>query len=178
VDARTGQIVLVGGPAGVHLTLTPFNGPGRLVILDGHTGLVVRRLNMSAMPGAVAVDTRRHHLLLGMVGPIDQAGQPTGMATVEVLDQRSLRVLRVIPAGILPWTITVDPRTDQAFVINANIAAFANSFLPTHVRLPDGWWHTTERRLKELLPWLPFQPGSPPIAPTNGSVTVLDLAQR
>lgn len=178
MDPRTGQVFLVGGPTGASATSSPFGGPGRVVVLDGYTGRVVRRLSLGAMPGAVAVDPRRHRLLLGMIGPVDGMGQPTGMGSVEVRDERSLRVLRTVPAGIIPWTITVDPRTDRAFVINANIAMSSNgTFLPTHVRLPEGVWQATERWLKERLPWLPLHPGAPRVATTTGTVTVLDLAR-
>jgi YVTN family beta-propeller protein len=178
VDPQTGQIVLVGGPTGVSGTASPFSGPGRVVILDGHTGRVLRRLTVHAMPGAVAVDARRHRVLLGLIGPVDGVGQPTGIGSVEVRDARSWRVLRTVPAGIIPWTITVDARTDRAFVINANIATGSNgTFLPTHVRLPEGWWPATERSLKGRLPWLPLHLGPAPVAPTTGTVTVLDLAR-
>ena len=179
VDPRTGQIFLVGGLTGVSVISPPFSGSGRLVILDGHTGRVLRRLNMRGIPGAVAVDARRHRLLVGMIGPVDAAGQPTGMGSVEVLDERSLRVLRTVPAGIIPWTITVDPGTDRAFLINANIAVSSNwsTYLPTHVRLPESGWPAMERWLTERLPWLPLHPGALPVAPTNGTVTVLDLAR-
>ena len=178
VDPRTGQVILVGGPTGVSANLSPFGGPGRVVILDGHTGRVVRRLSLGTMPGAVAVDPRRRRLLLGMVGPVDGVGQPTGAGSVEVLDERTLRVLRTVPAGIIPWTISVDARTDRAFVINANIAmSSGGSFLPTHVRLAEGGWQATERWLKGQLPWLPLHPGAPPVAATTGTVTVLDLAR-
>lgn len=178
VDTRTGQIFLVGGPPGAAGTAAPFRGPGRLIILDGHTGRVLRRLNLSAMPGAVAVDPRRHRLLLGLIGPVDRVDQPTGMGSMEVLDEHSLRVLRTVPAGIIPWSITVDPRTDHAFVVNANIAVSGlNTFLPTHVRLPEGAWQALERWVQGRLPWLPLHLGAPPTAPATGTVTVLDLAR-
>lgn len=177
VDARTGQAVLVGGPAGSSAAFAPFSGPGRLVLLDGHSGRVLRRMSVGEMPGAVGVDTRRQHLLLGLVGPIDTSGQPTAIGSVEVLDQRTLRVRRTLPAGILPWSITVDPRTDRAFLINANMALAGTSFTQTHVLLPEDWWHAAAGRVSKLLPWLPWKPGSMSPMPTNGTVTVLDLSQ-
>lgn len=177
VDPRMGQVFLVGGPTGVSTTAAPLRGPGRMVVLNGHTGQVLRRLSLSAIPVALALDPRRHRLLLGMAGPIDGVGQPTGMGSVEVRDERSLRLLRTVPAGIMPWTIIVDVRTDRAFVINANIALSNGTFFQTHVQLPEGAWQATERWVKGRLPWLPFDVGAPPVAPTTGTVTVLDLAR-
>lgn len=181
VDARTGQIFLVGAPIGVSSGSAPFTGPGRLVVLDGYSGRVLRRLTLSAPPSAVALDARGRRLLLGLVGRTDSTtGQPAGMGRVEVLDAHSLRVLRVIPAGIVPWAIVVDARTNHAFVVNANMTPSGNdpsTYLPTHVVMREDGWHALMRRVKRLLPWLPLHLSPPPGTSKNGSVTMLDLAR-
>lgn len=180
VDPRTGRVFLVGAPAGASGGAAPYAGPGRLVVLDGRTGRVVRRVTLSAPPSAVALDARGQRLLLDLVGRTDAvSGQPTGVGRVEVLDAHSLRVLHVIPAGIVPWAIAVDTVTDHAFVVNANIAPNGNdptTYPPTHVILPENGWQATMRRVQRWLPWLSLHLPPPPRPSINGSVTVLDLA--
>lgn len=179
VDPRTGQVFLVGARTGASNGAAPFAGPGRLVVLDGHSGRVLRRLTLSAPPSAVALDARGQRLLLGLVGRTDAAtGQPAGAGQVQVRDARSLRVLRVIPAGIVPWAIAVDPLTDHAFVVNANIVpsdADPRTFTRPAVALPESGGQALMRRVQRLLPWLPLHVSTP--GPSiDGSVTVLDLA--
>ncbi|HWE63099.1 MAG TPA: YncE family protein [Chloroflexota bacterium] len=181
VDAHTGRVFLVGAPPGASSGVAPYTGPGRLVVLDGRSGRVVRRLTLSAPPSAVALDARGQRLLLGLVGPTNaNTGQPAGVGSVEVRDAHSLRVLRAIPAGIVPWTIVVDTLSDHAFVVNANIVPTGNNpslYPQTSVMLPEEGWPATLRRLKRLAPWLPLHVSPPPGPSVNGSVTVLDLAR-
>ena len=64
IDARTGRIYLVGAPPGTAGGAAPYAGPGRLVVLDGRSGRVLRRLTLSAPPTSVALDARGQRLLL------------------------------------------------------------------------------------------------------------------
>jgi len=141
---------------------------------------VVRRVTLSAPPSSVAVDASGRRLLLGLIGRTDAVGAPAGVGRVEVRDAHSLRVLRAIPAGIVPWAIAVDNRTDHAFVVNANIVPSGNNpstFTPTSIALPEAWWPATMRRVQRLLPWLPLHAPPSPRPAMNGSVTVLDLTR-
>jgi YVTN family beta-propeller protein len=177
IDPQTGQVFLVGAPAGAAAGSTPYTGPGRLVVLDGYSGRVLRRLSLSAPPTSVAVGAGGRRLLIGLIGRTSITGEPTGVGSVEVLDTHSLRVLRAIPVGIAPWQIAVDLRTDHAFVVNANIVPIGNDpsvYQPTHLTLPEDWWQAPMRRVKSLLPWLGTHVPAPSV---NGSVTVLDLAR-
>ena len=99
---------------------------------------------------------------------------------MELLDAHSLRLLRAVPAGMVPWTIAVDTLTDHAFVVNANIWPSGNDptlYAPANVTLPEDGWQATLHHLKRLLPWLPFSAPSPRRPSVNGSVTVLDLTR-
>ncbi len=79
IDPRTGQVFLVGAPAGAAGGAAPYIGPGRLVVLDGHSGRVVRRVTLSAPPSSVALDASGRRLLLGLIGRTDAVGAPAGV---------------------------------------------------------------------------------------------------
>lgn len=179
VDAQTGTIFLAGAPHGTSGGAASFSGPGRLVVLDGRSGRVLRRLDLRASPLSVALDASGRYLLLSFIGPTDSGGRPVGAGYVEVLDAHSLRVLRTIQVGIVPWQIAVDPRTDHAFVINANIVPGSSDptgNTPTYIPQPEGWWEASTSRVKRLLPWLPISMPRPDQS-VNGTVTVLDLTR-
>lgn len=180
LDPITGRIVLVGAPPSPKGTIMPFAVPGRLVALDARSGAVVRRLTLATPPATVAVDPRTRHVLLGLIGRTNVLGEPQSLGQVTVLDERSLRVLRTLPAGIMPWHITVDAAAQRAFVLNANVdpsCLSQASYLPTHITLPEDRWTALARHVKQWLPWLPLQVAPPPVTSPNGSITVLNLTQ-
>jgi YVTN family beta-propeller protein len=173
VDERTGHVfvstmgpaaLIPSGPGFGRQAIPVSTGHGSVVMLDARRGSVIRSVPVGIGPGAMAVDARRHHLLVTNVGAMDSAGNPLGPGRVSVLDTRSGAVLRTVPVGLAPGDVAVDERAGRAFVLN----------LGGTVHVTDAWaWLPSWLRRR-----LPFVPRQAPGARTvGGSVTVLDTTR-
>jgi DNA-binding beta-propeller fold protein YncE len=172
VDERTGHVfvstmgpaaLIKSGPIFGRQSIPVSTGHGSVVMLDARRGSVIRSVPVGIGPGAMAVDARRHHLLVTNVGAMDSAGNPLGPGRVSVLDTRSGAVLRTVPVGLAPGDVAVDERAGRALVLN----------LGGTVHVTDAW-----RWLPSWLRRLPFVPRQAPAARTvGGSVTVLDTTR-
>jgi YVTN family beta-propeller protein len=176
------------------------------VLLDEHTGAVVRTVPVGRSPGPLAVDARTGYVFVAN-------HDDNRLSTV---DAASGRVVRTVPLGLPPRAIAVDQRRGHVVVLTSE--AFVPSASAGRVQVLDGrtgrLLHTVavgaeasalaldertgkvfatamnvygmpagsdNRRwlrtwLRRWLPWSWLSRLLPP-APTTGTVTMLDLAR-
>jgi DNA-binding beta-propeller fold protein YncE len=171
-DARTGQVFLARSPIG---SSPPFSGPQRLVMLDGHSGAVVRSVALGSPSYALAVDPRADRLLVATMGSADGTGRPQGYGSVEVRDSRTLALRGRIPVGVMPSAIALAEQRGLAFVVNSG--AHLESGQPVRVPVPEDVGARLARTVKSVARWLPLAPPQRALSPPTGSVTLLNLAR-
>ncbi len=174
IDERTGRVYLGLGDAN---TVTPPPHKSEVVVLDGQSGALLRRVPVAANPFSLAVDPRTGHVLVGSAGPLDSLSDlPTGDGTLSVLDAARGRVLRAIRIGASPSDVAIDARAERALVVNSYSDTHGKGALKAW-RPREGWWPRALRRIKQVICCLPFQAPPPPSPTTNGTVTTLDLSR-
>lgn len=102
---------------------------GTITMLDARQGTVLRSIGVRRDPAAVVVDARTSRLFVtyglgGGKGP----GADSGSGSTDVLDARSGRLVRTVPAGALPdddlgtalypHMVAVDERRGRIYVVN------------------------------------------------------------
>src|SRR5207248_98149 len=87
---------------------------GRVRILDGRRGAVLRTVVVGQSPVAVAVDGRLGRIVVGTRDTSADTPVPTGR--VLVLDARSGRILRTLLRNVAPVALAVDERAGRAVV--------------------------------------------------------------
>jgi DNA-binding beta-propeller fold protein YncE len=173
-DERTGRVYLTLGDANA-VTAPPHKS--EVVVLDGQSGALLRRVPVAANPFSLAVDPRTGHVLVGSAGPLDSLSDlPTGDGTLSVLDAARGRVLRAIRIGASPSDVAIDARAERALVVNSYSDTHGKGALKAW-RPREGWWPRALRRIKQVICCLPFQAPPPPSPTTNGTVTTLDLSR-
>lgn len=161
-DARTGHVFV-----GDETTKTVW-------MLDARRGVVLRTVPLHHPVEFLAVVNRTGEILVSTLGQTDRSGLPTGDGAVWVLDGHSGAVRRTIPVGVAPVDIVVDENRQRALVLDTNADPGTNA-TPMQTRPREGVTPQVLRRIKQALPWLPFQAPKPPALTTHGSVTTLDL---
>lgn len=109
VDAQTGHLFVLDA------------AHGTVQMVDESRGVTVRSVRVAANPVALAVDTRRHHLLVVSTGRTDVGGHVQDDGALSVLDTWTGRIVGTVRAGVAPLDVAVDERTGLAFVLDANI---------------------------------------------------------
>lgn len=197
LDSRTGKIVAT---TALGADATPLEGQsavamavdeaaGRLyaltgaslVVLDAANGHLLDTLVIKGRAAALALDNRRHRILIAIAGGTPSPGGyggyngyvgyggPTGSpgvqenGTVQVLDARTRKIIRTFAVGVAPSAIAVDPAAARAFVVDSG----------GQVRRSDPWGWIPENMRKHLT----FLPGPLQTRTTEGSVTVVDLSR-
>ncbi len=182
VDERTGRVyAALGGPGVPGASVTT----SQIAVLDGWTGRVLRRIKVADNPTVVAVNSQTGHILVTSVGAVNSSSEPTGYGVLSVLDGASGALLRRVSIGILPADMAIDPMARRLLVDNetVDLNIYASGFSGALTRSPPetGWARTRRqvlRFIKSVLPsWFPLKVTAPPppSAPTNGTVTTLDL---
>ena len=149
-DERTGRVFL----ADEHT--------GTITMLDAASGRVLRTVTVAPTiaSGGVLVDQGSGRLIVSSAGPLDSAGNVTGMGSVSVLDGRSGAIVRTEPVGANPGSIFVDRGAGRVVVVNQGGPA----------DLPDPWrWMPPW--LRRIIPLLP----APPPRRIFSSVSTFDL---
>lgn len=125
LDARNGEVIrssVVGGSAAAiavdATTNRVFVVDGGVRELDAESGAILQTVRVGQYPRAVAVDVHTHRAFVTSIGAVDPSTNPIGAGTISVLDTRSGRLLRTVPAGTNPGAVAVDERTNRAFVTN------------------------------------------------------------
>jgi len=179
VDPRTGRVYIALGDvpttAAEASTLMPHQS--EIAVLDGYSGVVLRRIPVATNPLSIAVDPQTGRVLVVSAGAVDAASRlPTGDGTLSVLDIGRGRVLRTVQVGISPSDVVVDAPAQRALVVNSDADVYAHGALKAwHPR--EGWWPQVLRRITQVICCLPFQAPAPPAPTTNGTVTTLDLSR-
>jgi len=189
VDEQTGHVFVS------LITQSNPNGNGyvaprqpEVLMLDGWTGAVLRRLIVADNPNPVVVDDKTGHILVASAGPVNTANDPTGYGVLSVLDGTTGRVLRTVPLGVNPADMGVDARSGRVLVANetVNLSNSLQTGLSATLTTspPETAWARRRCQMldsvKRLVPgWLPFRVTVPPrpSPPTKGTVTTLDLAR-
>lgn len=189
VDTRSGSIIKTVhvGPSGTNSTFLGVVADARtghvfvgdettktVWMLDARRGVVLRTVLLHHPVEFLAVVNRTGEILVSTLGQTDRSGQPTGDGAVWVLDGHSGAVRRTIPVGVAPVDIVVDENRQRALVLDTNADPGTNA-TPMQTRPREGVASQVLRRIKQTLPWLPFQAPKPPALTTHGSVTTLDL---
>ncbi len=103
VDARTGHVFVTDDSGGV----------GRVRMVDGATGAVLRTIAGGPSPRGVAVDARTGRVFVANWGP---TYRDTG--SVSVLDAATGMALRTVTVGVNPHVVAVDTTAGRVFVTN------------------------------------------------------------
>jgi len=93
VDMRASRVFVVN------------NGDNTITMLDARDGQVLRTINLTGAPTALAVDERRGHLLIGVT-----SFRLDGQGTVATLDSRTGALLHTTDVGPQPNAIAIDQR--------------------------------------------------------------------
>lgn len=101
VDMRASRVFVVN------------NGDNTITMLDARDGQVLRTINLTGTPTALAVDERRGHLLIGVT-----SFRLDGQGTVATLDSRTGALLHTTDVGPQPNAIAIDQRAGRAYVAN------------------------------------------------------------
>jgi YVTN family beta-propeller protein len=116
IDAQTARaFVLTEGALG---SLGYPIGPGRVSVLDTHSGGVVRTVAAGTGPLAVAVDDTTGRVFVVNEGSFSSSGLQAGTGSVSVLDARTGHVVRTVTVGAAPGPIAVDRQAGRVFVAN------------------------------------------------------------
>lgn len=174
LDASSGAIVgttnLNGAINGLAVDAAPRGGaPNGQVfvaqeqgvsVLNARDGRVVRTLLDGTAAGAVAVDARRHRLVVTPAAAFDNTRLPSGLSVVSIVDEHSGIILRTVPVGVAPIAAAVDARSGRAVVVNAGGS----------VPVSDPWaW--VPSWLRARIPWIA---PPPPTRTLPGSVSVFE----
>ncbi len=175
VDARTGQFLGVTpnlGAAGAPVVDAPTGsviasdfGNRSVLICDGTTGRLRRRVTLNGNPTSLAVDERTGRILVVSAGTTDNTGVFTDASSMSVLDGRSGALLRTVPLGAGYGSIAVDTQAHRAVVIMSG-----GQVAPG----PDAWgWIPT--KVRRALPFLPQRAPGPRTQAAR--VSVLDITR-
>jgi len=85
IDPRTGRVYLTGDPAGTPEGGDARPGPGRVTVLDGRDGAVLRRLTVGPSPSSVALDGRTRRAFVVNQGAWDPYGKVLVPGSVTVI---------------------------------------------------------------------------------------------
>ena len=99
VDERTGNLVVLDGPDGIH---------GRAVTVAARNGTVLHTAALGRNSGPIAIDSSTRRAFI----------PNTDDGTVSVLDTLTGRVVRTVRVGSLPYKVAVDVNTRRVFVVN------------------------------------------------------------
>lgn len=105
VDVRTGHVFVTDG--------TVSSAGGRVRMVDGATGAVLRTSVVGPSPRGIGVDARTGRVFVANWG---DSYRDTG--SVSVLDATTGSVLRTVTVGANPTVVTVDTTAGRAFVTN------------------------------------------------------------
>jgi DNA-binding beta-propeller fold protein YncE len=137
---------------------------GAILVLNAHTGRVVRTIVVGGVPTNLVVSQRLGRVFVSTVGP--PGGRVItgreGNGSVHVLDGRSGTIVRTWPVGRLPGPMAVDERHRYLVVLNLNGSDLGPG--------PWAWIPAWLRR------WLPLLPGAPATQTAASSVIVIDLS--
>jgi DNA-binding beta-propeller fold protein YncE len=177
VDQITGRVFVVPTPCTPIGTYTP-PLPREVLVLDGHSGAVLRHIRTDPTPAMPLFDGATGHLLVDCVGPVDSNGVPKGLGVLDVLDGATGQLLRTTPLGWAPSDMVLDRDLHHLVVSNT---ATDLTFGPLTASLPDPWWQgfkrATLQKINHAIPWLGVHPPPPPPTTTQGSVLTLDLGR-
>ncbi len=111
LDQRDGRVFVADGSLA-------HPDKGEVYAFDAATGAVLRSVSISAIPSAIAADTRRGRIFVASMGmrSCGQGGCVSEPAVVDVLDARTLHILRTTRVGPAPRTVVVDERSGRVFV--------------------------------------------------------------
>jgi len=122
VDERTNRVFVVANIGQTDPNATPFSPPpkpGRVDVLDGATGRVVRTVTVGVSPQGLAVDTPTRHVFVSNRGfGAASSSQP---GTVSVLDAMTGAVLRTVAVDPLGSTLTVDARRRRVYLPGGDV---------------------------------------------------------
>jgi DNA-binding beta-propeller fold protein YncE len=112
-------------------------GMHEVVLVDGKTFAVLRRIQVTENPTDLLVNPKTGHLLVISAGKAKVGGPvisledavPLGPGTLSVIDPRTGVTLRRISVGINPTALAIDSRTNHLFVLNS-ASTFNNQLLP------------------------------------------------
>lgn len=116
ISIRTGHTFVVGAAASGGTGSTSMS---LISMLDTRTGALVRTIAASSLPGLLAVDEQRDHLLMVSPGLMKADGASLGPGSVSILDARGGALLRhVVVSGLNPFKVAVDASTARIFAVN------------------------------------------------------------
>lgn len=147
-DARTGEVFVA------------LSAGNTVKVLAVRSGAIKRSIVVGSHPVALALDERARRLLVVSQGISNTTGEWLGSGTVDVVDVSRGTVKHVIPVGVAPIAISIDPaHRGRAIVVNAG-----GRIRPSTGQSMPNW-------MPQILPWLPLRTATAP-----ESVSLLDHA--
>jgi len=118
VDGATDRVFVLSLNAHTNPDRGTSGGPGRVRVLDGATGQVVRTVAVGNDPVALAADARRGRVFVATLVAADRRGDIDPHAgTVYTLDATSGAPIHTTAVNLYPTAIAADARTGRVFVV-------------------------------------------------------------
>jgi len=137
---------------------------GSVLMLDAWSGALLRTLPIGLGTTGVAVDARHGRIFAINVGASDANNNFTQPGMLNVIDEPSGRMLRILPVGVAPVSVALDSQANRLLVV----------CLGRTDKVTEDSRDWLLGRLRLLLPFLPHH--ASPSRHVISSVTVFDTS--
>ena len=172
IDARDHRVFVANeGPLSFDYALP--TRPGSVTTLDERTGVVLRTVRVGQSPVSLAFDAPTGRVFVLCAGRVNSAGYSEGGSSVSVLDAVTGALLRTLPVGLTPLTVSASgasPGSRQALAVDATSGRVYVA-VPAAVLVLDGTTGVVRRTIT-------LRGGVQPGAPVPSVIAVSGQARR